>query len=262
LNLYPFIPARNLQNADWAAKNGLNWLHACTNGSKAWEEFDSRATLVPEMNKRALRLNYGGHTFKTWVAPREYFSDHPEYFSLIGGKRDPAQLCVSNPDVVRVAAENMTKFLDQNPEVEMLDIWLNDVTKWCECDACKRMEGAERASIFGSRGKQVFVTRTNANIKFVNAIAREVAKRHPKILIQTLAYFMLIDAPEIKPETNVMVGFTPIERCPPQSSAAFKQEPAGYWYPLYSPGHSLNRNHLAELEKWLKLMGPERLFTY
>jgi len=100
------------------------------------------------------------------------------------------------------------------------------------CDLLKRMEGAERASIFGSRGKQVFVTRTNANIKFVNAIARDVAKRHPKILIQTLAYFMLIDAPEIKPENNVMVGFTPIERCPPQSSAAFKQEPAGYWYPL------------------------------
>ncbi|MCW5977925.1 MAG: DUF4838 domain-containing protein [Bryobacteraceae bacterium] len=260
LNLYPFIADRNLRNADWAAKSRLNWVHACTNSSTLWEDFDSRRTLAPELAKRGIHLNYGGHTFNTWVSPKTYYKDHPDYFSLVNGKRDPAQLCVSNPAVARVAAENISSFLDRNPEVEMVDLWLNDVTRWCECDGCRQMEGKERKSIL--RDGNSFQTRTNSNIKFVNAVAREVGKRHPKVLLQTLAYFMVIDAPEVAPEKNIVVGFAPIDRVPPQSAAEFKQEPAGYWYPLYLADHDVNRRHKTELEKWLRILPADRFFTY
>ncbi|MCW5977926.1 MAG: DUF4838 domain-containing protein [Bryobacteraceae bacterium] len=255
LNLYPFIADRNLRNADWAAKSRLNWVHACTNSSTLWEDFDSRRTLIPELKKRGIHLNYGGHTFNTWVSPKKYYKDHPDYFSLVNGKRDPAQLCVSNPEVARVTAENISAFLDRNPEIEMVDLWLNDVTKWCECEGCRRMEGRQRKSVFGE-GKG-FETRTNSNIKFVNAVAGELARRHPKVLLQTLAYFMVIDAPDVKPAENVMVGFAPIMRMP---SADGRR--TGYYYPIYMPGHEINRTRLAEIEKWLKIVRPERFFTY
>ena len=45
---------------------------------------------------------WGVHTFYPLMPPAEFFNDHPEYYSLIDGKRihDHAQLCLSNPDVL------------------------------------------------------------------------------------------------------------------------------------------------------------------
>ncbi len=258
VNLYPYTPERAIPRIDWAAKNRLNWVHVCTNGSNHWEAFDSRKTFIPELRKRGLRLNYGGHTFSTWVPPAKYFDTHPEYFSLIDGKRDPAQLNIANPEVARVAASEMDRFLQQNPEVEMIDMWLNDTTKFDDSAAVKKMEGQERTSIYGTITGKDLKTRTNANIRFVNAVAEQVAQRHPRVLVQTLAYFQLIDAPTVKPGPNVMVGFAPISRMP----SRYTEDRTGYWYPLTEPGHQVNALHLRELEKWLAITPPGHFFTY
>ena len=76
------------------------------------------------------------------------------------------------------------------------------------------MEGSRRLSIYGTMTGRDLMTRTNSNIRFVNEIARRVAGRHPKVFVQTLAYFQLMDAPEVRPEPNVVVGFAPIARMP------------------------------------------------
>lgn len=261
LLLYPFIADRNLRNVDWAAKNRLNWIHACLNSSNLWEEFDSRNTLVPEIEKRGLLLNYGGHTFQKWVSPERYFDEHPEFFSLIGNKRDSDQLCISNQNVAEVAARNIIAFLDQNPEVDMVDVWLSDVLEWCECKKCEEMEGEKRPSAFaiGRTQKGPLFSRSNSNIRFINQIADRVAKKHPDVLIQTLAYFMLIDAPtEVEPASNVMVGLAPINRQPSRDQI----DRTGYWYPIYDARHEVNRSSLEEIEKWLQVMDPKRFFTY
>ena len=261
LNLYPFIAARNLRNVDWAAKNRLNWIHACANSSELWEEFNSRNTLVPEIEKRGLLINYGGHTFHKWVRPDRYFNEHPDYFSLLDGKRDDSQLCISNEQVARVAAENIIAFLDENPEVDMVDVWLSDVVEWCECNRCQEMEEEKRPSVFGldrSTGKPI-QSRSNSNIKFINRIAEQVALKHPDVLIQTLAYFMLIDAPtKVKPAPNVMVGFAPIMRQPSRTVI----DRTGYWYPIYDPRHEVNRSRLQQIKRWLEVVDPKRFFTY
>jgi hypothetical protein len=96
-------------------------------------------------------------------------------------------------------------------------------------------------------------------MKFVNRIAQRVGEENPGVLIQTLAYNMLIDAPtKVKPAANVMVGFAPITRVPSPE----KMERAGYWYPLYDPRHEINRVHLEQIEKWLQVLDPRRFFTY
>jgi hypothetical protein len=180
---------------------------------------------------------------------------------LIDGKRDSRQLCISNQEVVRVAAENINTFLDTNPEVDMVDVWLSDVIQWCQCRNCDEMEGEKRLSAFsvGSSSQQPLYSRSNSNIKFVNQIAAKVAAEHPSVLIQSLAYFFLIDAPnQVKPAPNVMVGFAPINRLP----ARGRRERAGYWYPIYDFSHEVNRSRLEEIEKWLHIMDSERFFTY
>ena len=210
------------------------------------------------MRKRGLHLNYGGHTFNTWVPPTKYFDSHPEFFSLIGGKRDPSQLNIANPAVVRVAAEAMNAFLDDNPEIEMIDMWLNDTTRFDESEEVQRMEGIDRPSLYGKVSGQDLWSRTNSNIRFVNAIARQVAARHPNVFVQTLAYFQLIDAPTVKPEPNVFIGFAPISRVPD----LFEQPSTGYWRPLTQPDHVVNSLHLHEIQKWLDVVSPDQFFIY
>ncbi len=257
VNLYPFIADRNLRNVDWAAKNRLNWIHACANSSQLWEELDSRSELVPEIEKRGLLINYGGHTFHKWVPPAQYFSSHPEYFSVLDGKRDSRQLCISNQEVAEVAAQNINSFLDQNPEIDMVDVWLSDVIEWCECGPCEEMEGGKRISVFDLRGS--VESRSDSNIMFINRIAEGVAARHPEVLVQTLAYFMLMDAPlRVTPAPNVMVGFAPIMRQPSQKVI----NRTGYWYAIYDPRHEVNRSRLREIRKWLEIIDPKRFFTY
>ena len=49
------------------------------------------------------------HTFAGLVPPDKYFKEHPEYFSLVSGKRQDgyAQLCCTNEDVIRLCTEGI-----------------------------------------------------------------------------------------------------------------------------------------------------------
>ena len=53
------------------------------------------------------KVRFGGgffvHTFNRLVPPEKFFDQHPEYFSLVKGKRlkDRSQLCCTNEDVIR-----------------------------------------------------------------------------------------------------------------------------------------------------------------
>lgn len=48
------------------------------------------------------------HTFHRLVPPDVYFKDHPEYYSLVNGRRlRDAQLCLSNPELIDLLIENL-----------------------------------------------------------------------------------------------------------------------------------------------------------
>ena len=57
------------------------------------------------------------HTFYPLLSPAEFFATHPEYFSLIDGKRthDRAQLCLTNPDVLDIVTERLKQRMRENP---------------------------------------------------------------------------------------------------------------------------------------------------
>ncbi|MBQ8136327.1 MAG: DUF4838 domain-containing protein, partial [Clostridia bacterium] len=60
----------------------------------------ARSTITPEMGGKARFYNFS-HTFDKLVPPSVYFDAHPEYFSMVSGKRlrDRSQLCLTNPEV-------------------------------------------------------------------------------------------------------------------------------------------------------------------
>ena len=57
------------------------------------------------------------HTFATLVPSAKYFAAHPEYFSLVGGKRQSgyAQLCCTNADVIRICTEQIRAAMRAQP---------------------------------------------------------------------------------------------------------------------------------------------------
>ncbi len=115
---------------DWMAKQKFNHFEAyLTYRYDIWEKL--KDGLLQEIEKRGMSIEVTDHSHPFWISPREFGSDHPEYFALVDGNRlvdrshrpygsDPPHLCVSNPDVMRIVTERMIAFLKRNPEVGTL----------------------------------------------------------------------------------------------------------------------------------------------
>jgi hypothetical protein len=236
---------------DWAAKNGLNYVHPAVNerGPRLWEKVNSRREIVPEIVKRGLGLHYGGHSYFAWLAPDKYFAAHPEYYSAIQDGK-PHSLNVANPEVADVMARNMGEFLDKNPEVSIVTVWMNDAPATCSTPGCLEMEGPLHLSISNQPNSYPpMISFSNAALKFANAVARKLRVTHPNVIVNHLAYNELLDAPtNVKPESNVLVAFAPIGRAPFRLGTE-----AGYFRPLNDPENVTNREYLAEMRKWLAL---------
>ncbi len=143
------------------------------------------------------RKNWGSwvHTFNSLVPPEIYFKDHPEYYSLREGKRLPTQLCLTNPDVLKIVIQNLRKRVAGNPDALYWSVSQNDNRKYCMCDQCRAIDMRE-----GSPSGSI--------ISFVNQVADEF----PEHMISTLAYEYGRKAPAtLKPRKNVNIMLCSIE---------------------------------------------------
>ena len=135
------------------------------------------------------------HTFNALVPPEVYFEEHPEYFSMVNGKRIPTQLCLSNPDVLKITIQNLRKKIAENPDATYWSVSQNDNRNYCACDACKSFDEQE-----GSPSGSI--------IRFVN----QVAEQFPEKMISTLAYEYGRGAPKsLRPRENVNIMLCSIE---------------------------------------------------
>jgi len=133
------------------------------------------------------------HTFNTLVPQQEYAKTHPEYYSLINGKRQPGtQLCLSNPEVLSVLVTSLKNKIQQNPAATYWSVSQDDNDRYCQCDGCSALNEKYGRVPSGSI------------IYFVNQVAREF----PDKIISTLAYWYTRKAPkniEIEPNVNIML---------------------------------------------------------
>ncbi len=182
------LSKNNVPHTDWLAKNRMNWAHPAPNGPYSWERNRSREVYVPEVERRGLYLEVGGHTFNTWIPADQYAAVHPEYYALTpdGGRATDGThssgLCISNADVVQTVADNMMRWLDENPEVDAVDLWHNDSFTYCQCPACTPPGSGEAGY-------------TRSYVRFCNQVAERVGQRHPQVLINALAYAHTSDCP-------------------------------------------------------------------
>ena len=117
------------------------------------------------------------HTFGKLMPAKEFFEAHPEYFSMVCGARtgENSQLCLTNPDVLRIVTERVLARMRKDPEAKFFGVSQNDNSKRCTCPACKAVDDEE-----GSPAGTV--------VRFVNAVAEAVEREFPGKVIETLAY--------------------------------------------------------------------------
>ncbi len=141
------------------------------------------------------------HTFEHLLPVAKYYPQHPEWYSLINGKRDGGytQLCLTNEEMKRELTNAALETIRKNPDAGMISISQNDNMSPCQCDKCQ-----ELVKQTGSE--------SGALISFVNDVAAEIEKQYPDFLVETLAYQYTRHAPaNIKPRNNVIVRLCSIE---------------------------------------------------
>ncbi len=145
----------------------------------------------------------GVHTFYMYIPPDTYFADHPDWFSMIKGKRtrERGQLCLTNAALRAEVVKRLREFIAAGqaaadkagrPAPVDFDISQNDWYGQCECPACSELARRE-----GSQAGPL--------LDFLNHVADAVAKDYPQVRINTLAYQYTEDPPAtIRPRDSVM----------------------------------------------------------
>ena len=150
---------------------------------------------------------WGYHTYGRLLPPEKYYADHPEYFSLVNGKRmvftDPRyqgnQLCTTNPDVIREVARNLIDTLDANPDIEIISLSPDDNRRFCECENCRALD---------EPGRDFFGERSNRFAIFHDEVAKIVKRERPNVFIKLGAYEMYLRPPlseDYKPSDNQII---------------------------------------------------------
>jgi len=192
--------------------------------------------------KHGGKVRFGGgffvHTFNHLVPPEKYFADHPEYFSLVDGKRlkDRSQLCCTNEDVIRLCTEGIRQAMQAQPDAFVFSVSQNDWYNYCQCDNCQAVAKEEDSQIAPV-------------LHLVNRVAAAVEKEFPNQFVETLAYQWTRKAPKaMRPRPNVIVRLCSIECC--------------FSHPLESCDSEANRKFREDAAAWAKVANRLWVWDY
>ena len=203
----------------WKVRNGVN---------SEWHN-------IPAGLGGCVKYKGHAHTFYPLVPPEKHFAVHPEWYSLINGKRthERAQLCLSNPELRDFVVERVKEWLRESPDASIISVTQNDWHGACQCDQCKAIDDAEG----GPSGSM---------LAFVNYIAEKIEPEFPQAAVDTFAYQYTRKPPKtIQPRPNVIVRLCSIE--------------CNFREPLDDPS---NAAFLADLEGWSKICRRLYIWDY
>jgi hypothetical protein len=185
---------RGPDGALWGATTGPTEMHARELVMGLSEKHQAEVRLWEKRNKWGGIKISGGHSLADAFPGEKYAKTHPEYYALVNGKRDVpgpnydhkhgCQPCTSNPDVVRIAGEWATRFFDEHPDYDAVNMSMNDGRGYCECENCMAIDAKAHAGEKPSKNSSI----TDRIFTYINQIAEIVQKRHPDKYIVCFAY--------------------------------------------------------------------------
>jgi len=187
-------------------------------------------------------LNLINHSFYRYLSSQKYGKEHPEYFALVDGERKlkvgggGPELCLTNPDVLRIVTDSVLDALRKNPSMENISVSQNDNDKYCRCPRCAAIDERED-------------TPMGSLLTFVNAVADEVAKEYPDVMVGTLSYWYSRKPPKtIRPRPNVQIQLCSIECC--------------VLHPINDPKCEKNVQFCQDLANWGKMCNHISIWNY
>jgi len=153
---------------------------------------------------------WSSHGMWTLIPPEMYFNDHPEWYTLIDGKRTAStphypqsSLCLTNEEMLKELIKNAKLALGWNPHATLISIAQTDDAgppEHCQCYKCMAVEKEEESP-------------SGVLIHFVNDVADGLEKDFPNVSVVTLAYHYTQKPPKyVKPHPGVIVQLSAI-RC-------------------------------------------------
>ncbi len=194
-----------------------------------------------DMNWYGEPMGGSGHATELMIPYGKYHKAHPEYFV---NKWKPGTvhfynvICQTLPEVKAIVSERVRNWIRSVPDCDIVHVSQGDGINICKCDRC-----------LASDPDPDGVSKTDRAMRFVNAVARDVAKELSGKSLRFLSYTQRYEEPptEVMPEKNVV-----IEYCLWPSDFPWVHN-------VYSPYNEEGRRHV---EEWSKLVGRDRLGFY
>ncbi len=202
---------------------------------KARNQANGESSRIPDAFGGCIKYKGYCHTFYPLVPPDKHFATHPEWYSLLKGKRthERAQLCLSNPELRDFVVQRVKEWLREAPDAQIISVTQNDWQGACECANCKAIDQAEGSP-------------SGSMLAFVNYIAEKIEPEYPQVAVDTFAYLYTRRPPKtIRPRHNVIVRLCSIE-------CNFREP----W------DHPSNASFLADLAGWSKLCSRLYVWDY
>jgi hypothetical protein len=159
-----------------------------------------------------------GHSW-AGLDPEKDFKEHPEWFALVGGKRQHSKPCYSQPEVIQRAIAHALKQAEAGHL--MISMSPPDGLGFCECEKCAAVfQGGtpfkDHGTTFAKRPDGVVVNITSETLfAAVGEVAKAVAEKYPKALIGCYAYSAYSHPPSFKLPPNVFLQTTTAYRRTP-----------------------------------------------
>lgn len=232
-----YIPPFEYRQTDWGIEDA-DFMVANRLNSRVMKE------LEPALGGNVGYSGRFSHTFvKYFLKPEEFFESHPEWYAYRQSVRGrvPTQLCLTNPEVLEQMLLEVMECARQGNEIYdggkfIIALTQEDNLEYCECENCKAVDDEE-----GSHAGTL--------LRFVNAVAEEVEKVYPNVLIDTFAYQYTRTPPKyVRPRSNVVVRLCSIECC--------------FAHALDDPDCNINAVFASDVKRWSEISNHLYIWDY
>ncbi len=225
--------AENLTKlVEWMPKVRYNTLRLAidkNNTSKTkWDKW--REEVTPEMQKRGITVEVGGHGYQNFLNKRmlngNLFKQHPDWFgkdSLCNySSSDRLVFNTEHPEAVDFFVKNVVDYLKSHPEIEIFDLWPPDVGRWSDCPDWKK-----------------YGTPQDRQVRLTNSVNAAIKAAGLKVKTEIIAYSFAL----LPPEKEVIDEDVLLEICPINQS---------FEYQINDPTAINNKEYADAIQAWRK----------
>ena len=228
---------------EWMPKARYNTLQVPTDyngtGRVTWDAW--REAITPEMDRRDLIIEVGGHGYQNFLSAEmeggALFERHPEWFGKDAECRpshnDRHVFNTENDEAVEYLIDNVVRYLREHPEIDIFDFWPPDGARWAECREMERFGSAQ-----------------DRQARLVNRLQARLEREVPHVRLEIIAYAHAKDPPStVALHPSVLVDFCPIG-----------QE---FDVPIYDPSRDNNAIYVDAIRAWRRVFpGDVALYSY